>query len=104
MIARFLKAAIEGNHLAFTNEKPAKEVLAKELKLTDSKIIDISYNDFKLQTPRNMEPSIKGAENVITQIGGQGSTRVEDYMDSTVLAALRDGGFLFTMERKYGAR
>ena len=74
------------------------------LATNDSKIIDISYNDFKLQTPRNMEPSIKGAENVITQIGGQGSTRVEDYMDSTVLAALRDGGFLFTMERKYGAR
>ena len=103
VIARFLKAVIEGNHLAFANEKLAKEVLAKELKLTDSKIIDISYNDFKLQTPRNMEPSIKGAENVITQIGGQGSTKVEDYMDSTLIATLRDG-FFFTMERKYGTR
>jgi ABC-type nitrate/sulfonate/bicarbonate transport system substrate-binding protein len=104
VIGRFLKAAIEGNYLALTNEKLAKEVLAKELKLTDSKIVEISYNDFKLQTPRNMEPSIKGAENVITQIGGQGSTRVEDYVDSTLLGVLRDGGFLFTMERKYGTR
>src|SRR5215510_8129820 len=104
VIARFLKATIEGNHLAFTNEKLAKEVLAKELKLTDSKIIDISYNDFKLQTPRNMETSVKGAENVIAQIGGQGSTKVEDYMDSTLLAALREGGFFFVMERKYSAR
>jgi|SoiMethySBSTD1v2_1073268.scaffolds.fasta_scaffold34918_4 NitT/TauT family transport system substrate-binding protein len=104
VIARFLKAAIEGNHLALTNEKRAKEVLAKELKLTDGKIVDISYNDFKLQTPRNMEPSINGVENVIKQIGGQGSTKVEDYVDPTVLAALRDGGFLFTMERKYGTR
>jgi len=41
---------------------------------------------------------------VIKQIGGQGSTKVEDYVDPTVLAALRDGGFLFTMERKYGTR
>jgi ABC-type nitrate/sulfonate/bicarbonate transport system substrate-binding protein len=103
VIARFLKAAIEGNHLALTNEKLAKEVLAKELKLTDSKIVDISYNDFKLQTPRNMEPSIKGAENVIAQIGGQGSTKVDDYMDPTLIASLRDG-FFFTMERKYGTR
>jgi NitT/TauT family transport system substrate-binding protein len=103
VIARFLKAAIEGNHLALTNEKLAKEVLAKELKLTDSKIVDISYNDFKLQTPRNMEPSIKGAENVIAQIGGQGSTKVDDYMDPALIASLRDG-FFFTMERKYGTR
>src|SRR5262245_41648332 len=103
VIARFLKAAIEGNHISRTNEKRAKEVLAKELKLTDSKIVDISYNDFKLQTPRNLEPSIKGVENVIEQIGGQGSTKVEDYVDSTLIATLRDG-FFFTMERKYGTR
>jgi NitT/TauT family transport system substrate-binding protein len=104
VIGRFLKAAIEGNHLALTNEKLAKEVLAKELKLTDSKIVDISYSDFKLQTPRNMELSVKGAENVIAQIGGAGSTKVEDYVDSTLLGVLRDGGFLFAMERKYGTR
>jgi NitT/TauT family transport system substrate-binding protein len=104
VIGRFLRAAIEGNHLALTNEKLAKEVLAKELKLTDSKIVDVSYSDFKLQTPRNMEPSIAGAENVIAQIGGTGSTKVEDYVDSTLLGVLRDGGFLFAMERKYGPR
>jgi NitT/TauT family transport system substrate-binding protein len=101
VIGRFLKAAIEGNHLAFTNEKLAKEVLAKELKLTDSKIIDISYNDFKLQTPRNMEPSIMGAENVIAQIGGQGSIKIDDYVDQTLIGTLREGGFFFVMERKY---
>jgi len=104
VIGRFLKAAIEGNYLALANEKLAKEVLAKELKLSDSKIVDISYSDFKEQTPRNMELSIKGAENVIAQIGGAGSTKVEDYMDPSLLGVLRDGGFLFAMERKYGTR
>jgi hypothetical protein len=49
-----------------------------------------------------MELSIKGAENVIAQIGGQGSTKVEDYVDPTLLGVLRDGGFFFTMDRKYG--
>ena len=104
LIGRFLKAAIEGTHLAFTNEKLAKEVLAKELKLTDRRIIDISYSDFKLQTPRNMEPSVKGAENVIAQIGGTGSTKVDDYMDLALIGTLRDGGFFNVMERKYSAR
>ena len=37
LIVRFLKAAIEGNHLALTNEGLAKQVLAKELKLTNRK-------------------------------------------------------------------
>jgi ABC-type nitrate/sulfonate/bicarbonate transport system substrate-binding protein len=104
VIARFLKAAIEGNHLALTNEKLAKEVLAKELKLTDSKIVDISYRDFKLQAPRNMEPAIKGAENVIAQIGGAGNTKIEDYVDMTLINDLRGLGVFAILERKYGPR
>ena len=104
VIGRFLKATIEGNHLALTNEKLAKEVLAKELKLTDSGIVDISYSDFRRQTPRNMEPSIKGAENVIAQIGGQGSTRVADYVDMTLINDLRGLGIFALLERKYGTR
>src|SRR5262249_40195010 len=67
LIVRFLKAVIEGNHLALTSERLSKDVLARELKLTDPKIIDISYTDFKAQSPPNMEPSMKGAENVLAQ-------------------------------------
>jgi NitT/TauT family transport system substrate-binding protein len=104
LITRFLKAAIEGNYLALANERLAKDVLAKELKLTDRNIVDISYTDFKLQTPRNMEPSIRGAENVIAQIAGAGSTRLEDYMDMGLIEGLRNDGFFAAMERKYGAR
>jgi ABC-type nitrate/sulfonate/bicarbonate transport system substrate-binding protein len=104
VIVRFLKAAIEGNYLALTNEKLAKEVLPKELKLKDAKIVDISYTDFKLQTPHNMEPSIKGAENVIARIGGTGSTKLVDYMDLALVDGLRREGFFAAMERKYGTR
>jgi ABC-type nitrate/sulfonate/bicarbonate transport system substrate-binding protein len=104
VIGRFLRAAIEGNYLALTNETLAKEVLARELKLTDSKIIDISYNDFKLQSPRTLEPNIEAAMNVIAQIPGTGSRNVEDYMDPTLIANLRQQGLFAVMERKYGAR
>jgi ABC-type nitrate/sulfonate/bicarbonate transport system substrate-binding protein len=89
VIGRFLRAAIEGNYFALTNETRAKEVLARELKLTDSKIVDISYNDFKLQAPRTMEPTTEAAMNVIAQIPGPGSGNVEGYMNPTLIAYLR---------------
>ena len=104
LIVRFLKAAIEGNHLALANETLAKEVLARELKLADSKIVDISYTDFKLQTPLNMEPSMKGAENVVARIGGAGSRNLGDYVDTSLIDGLKRDGFFDAMERKYGKR
>jgi len=104
VFGRFLRAAIEGNYLALTNETRAKAVLARELKLTDSKIVDISYNDFKLQAPRTLEPTIESAMNVIAQIPGTGSRNAEDYMDATLITTLRQLGLFEVMERKYSAR
>jgi NitT/TauT family transport system substrate-binding protein len=101
VITRFVKAAIEGNHLALTNEMLAKDVLARELKLSDRKIVDISYTDFKLQTPLNMEPSDTGADNVLTQIGGSGSRNLADYIDTGVLDDLRKAGFFTNLALKY---
>src|SRR5450631_255027 len=60
VLVRFLKASIEGNYLALTDEKRAKDVLAKAVGITDRKIIDTSYNDFKQQSPINLEPSRPG--------------------------------------------
>ena len=45
LLARFLKATIEGNYLALADEKQAKNSLAKELKISDPKILHITYND-----------------------------------------------------------
>ena len=104
LITRFLKAVIEGNYLALTNADRAKQVLAKELKLSDRKIIDISYEDFKAQSPPNMEPSVKGAENVIAQIGGTGSRNLADYMDTALIEGLKKDGFFAQMEQKYNRR
>jgi ABC-type nitrate/sulfonate/bicarbonate transport system substrate-binding protein len=104
IVGRFLRATIEGNYLALTNETRAKEVLARELKLTDSKIVDISYTDFKLQAPRTMEPIIEAATNVIAQIPGTGSRNVEDYMEPSLITYLRQQGLFVLMERKYAKR
>ena len=97
---RFLKAVIEGNYLALTDPARAKEVLAKELRITDPKILDITYNDFKAQSPADLEISRPGAENILVQFPG-GSQKVEDYVDTSLLDALRSEGYFATMQQKY---
>jgi NitT/TauT family transport system substrate-binding protein len=101
---RFLKAVIEGNYLALTDAKRAKEVLTKELKLSDQKIVDISYEDFKAQSPLNMEPSAKGADNVIAQTAGTGSRNLADYIDNGILDDLKNTTFFTSLQQKYGVR
>jgi NitT/TauT family transport system substrate-binding protein len=100
MLTRFLKATIEGNYFALADERRAKEVLARELKISDPKILDITYSDFKALTPLDIEPSRRGAENMLAQFSG-GSSKIEDYLDVSLLEALREQGFFTAMARKY---
>ena len=100
VLMRFLKGTIEGNHLALTDETRAKDVLAKELKITDPKILDIAYSDFKAQSPINIEISRQGAGNILAQFPG-GSQKPEDYLDSSLIDALRTEGYFAAMAQKY---
>ena len=100
VLTRFLKATIEGNHLALSDETRGKEVLAKELKISDPNILDITYRDFKAQSPANLEISRSGAENILVQFPG-GSAKVEDYVDTSLLEALRSDGYFAAMAQKY---
>jgi ABC-type nitrate/sulfonate/bicarbonate transport system substrate-binding protein len=100
LLIRFLKGTIEGNYLALNDERRAKEVLAKELKIADPKVLDITYNDFKAQSPANIEISQPGAENILAQFPG-GSQRLEDYVDASLLAALKAEGYFTAMQQKY---
>jgi len=102
VLTRFLKASIEGNYLALTDEKRAKEVLAREARIADPKIVDTSYSDFKQQSPVNQEPSRPGAQNVIDQFPALKSRNVDDYIDASLLDGLKKEGFFAAMERKYG--
>jgi NitT/TauT family transport system substrate-binding protein len=101
LVTRFIKATIEGNYLALTNERLAKEVLARETKVTDPKIIEITYQDFRLQTPANLEPTRAAAENVIANSAPGGSSRVADYVDTAIIEQLKKEGFVAALQRKY---
>jgi ABC-type nitrate/sulfonate/bicarbonate transport system substrate-binding protein len=101
LLTRFLKATAEGNDIALTDEKRAKEVLQKELKISSPKILDITYNDFKQQSPVDLEPSLPGAENILKQFPNA-DQRVSDYVDTSLLEALKSDGFFNALAQKYG--
>jgi ABC-type nitrate/sulfonate/bicarbonate transport system substrate-binding protein len=104
VMTRFLKASIEGNYLALTDEKRAKDVLAREARIVEAKIIETSYDDFKQQSPVNLEPSRPGAQNIIDQFPVLKSRNIEDYIDAGILDGLKRQGFFAEMERKYARR
>jgi len=100
VLMRYLKASIEGNYLALTDEKRAKAVLAKELKIKDPKILEITYDDFKKQSPQNLVPSREGAQNILKQFPNV-SQNVGDFVDTSLLDALKSEGVFAALEQKY---
>ena len=100
VLLRFLKASIEGNYVALTDEKRAKDVLAKELKIADPKILDITYEDFKKQSPANLVPSLEGAQNILKQFPNV-SQNVGDFVDMSLLDALKSDGLFAALQQKY---
>lgn len=103
-VTGFLKATIEGNYLALGDETRARDVLARELQLTDPAHIDSSYANFRSLTPANAEIDRKGAENIIATVAPDSGRNVDDYVDTSVLDALRDEGFFNAMQKKYEKR
>jgi NitT/TauT family transport system substrate-binding protein len=92
-LLRFLKATIEGNHLAISDEQRAKAVLRKQFGVSDQGIIDISYTDFKEQTPLNAEIDINAARAVIRQIAKPDQSHdPSDYLDVSLLSTLKTKG------------
>jgi NitT/TauT family transport system substrate-binding protein len=102
VLVRFLKATIEGNYLALSDQGRAKDVLADETRVTDPNVIAISYDDFRQQTPSNIEPSRPGAENVIGQFPDGISRNVDDHVDMSLLEEIKRDGFLARLAQKYG--
>jgi NitT/TauT family transport system substrate-binding protein len=100
-LARFLKATAEGNFIALSDDKRAKEVLAKETSVSDAKIIAISYDDFRQQAPMDLAPVRRGAENIIAQFPDGVSRKVDDYVDTSVLDAIGKDGFFAQLQNKY---
>ena len=103
VLTRFIRATAEGNYLALTDENRAKAVLAKQAGITDPKILDIGYNDFKLLSPPNIEPGEAAAKNILAQFP-DASQKVEDYVDPSMIEFLRRMGMFLKWQRLYEAK
>jgi NitT/TauT family transport system substrate-binding protein len=105
LFLKFLKAYIEGTYFALANEARTKEVIAKAFKNNDPKILDAAFADFKRRIPRDAEPSRQGAANILAVLPTIGtkvaSTKVEDYIDASLIDDLKKSGFIEELKLKY---
>ena len=100
LVVAFIKATVEGNYLALADPKQAKNMLARELKLNDAKIVDQAYENFKRETPINAELTIEGAKNIIDVLQPD-NKNVNAYLDNSVHEGLQKEGFFDRMKTKY---
>jgi NitT/TauT family transport system substrate-binding protein len=96
----FIKATVEGNYLALADPARAKETLARELKLSDPKVVAEAYDNFKRETPLNAELTIEGARNIIDVLQPKNKD-VNAYLDNSIQEELTNAGFFRQMKEKY---
>ncbi len=99
-VVAFIKGTVEGNYFALANPDEAKKVLASELHLTDGKIIDQTYDNFKAETPRNAELTFEGAQNIVDVLEPR-DRDLNSYLDDSVQQDLVKEGFFESMQAKY---
>jgi NitT/TauT family transport system substrate-binding protein len=107
-ITRFLRAYIEGAERAFTDEKWAKEVIAKRFKTNDPKVIDATWRDYVASTSRDLTPTVEGAKSVLAQLKAIGLQTGSDdpmaFLDLALIDKLKTEGFIAKMQAQYGVK
>lgn len=102
VLIRFLKAYIEGAHLALSNKEVAEDVIRTTFKVGDPKAVEATYTLFVELMPPDATPTRAGAQGAIEQlqkIGSKiGSTNPNDYLDLSLLDSLRKEGFFATLK------
>ena len=86
--------------LALADERRAKEVLARQAGITDPKILDISYNDFRALSPADITPTAAAADSILKQFP-DASRNQADYIDTSILDGLRRDGVFAGLQQKY---
>ena len=93
-VLNFMRATIEGNYMAVSQPKRAKDILATRLKINNTKNLDLTYENFKNFTPLNCELTKKGGQNIINTINGSPTKQgLKNYMDDSIYRELKREGF-----------
>ena len=75
-------------------------MLAKELKITDQKSSTSPTTTSSSSRRRTSSRRAEGAENILKQFP-DGSQKVGDYVDTSLLDGLKKDGFFAAMQQKY---
>jgi len=106
LLKRFIKANVEGVYKALSDEKWAKEIIAKEFKTTSQPIIDDAYAVLKKVYPVDFTPAAAAVSNVIGEVHSMGppllTVEARNYVDLGPLDALKKEGFFADMKKRYG--
>lgn len=107
-LGRFMSATLEGAYRGLAEEAWAKQILARDYKIANPRILDIVFADFKAQMPLTALPTREASENVLALLPTFGvklkSQRIEDHVDTGVIDALIADGTVATLQRRYGLR
>jgi NitT/TauT family transport system substrate-binding protein len=102
----FVRGYIEGARWGLANPDKIKEVIATKFKTKDQKVIDATYAEFVKLMPRDGRISPEGSKIVIEQLTAlqvpMKSTKVEDYVDASIIDDLAKEGFLARLDQTYG--
>jgi NitT/TauT family transport system substrate-binding protein len=107
-LTRFVKAYIAGAYLALSDEAKAKQVIAQKFRTDDPKVIAATLTDFKRLMPRDAAPTVEGARNVVEQLTAIGTDvgrrKVEDHLELSIIAELKQDGYFAQLEKAYPIR
>ncbi len=97
-VRRFIRSIVEGIHFYRTHKARSVDLMAKYMKVTDPRLIEIAY-DFNAQTYRQKpHPFVQGIELVLEQLAqtipAAKTAEPERFIDARFVKELDDSGFI----------
>ena len=95
---RFIKAMVEGIHYYKTRKKDSINIMAKYMKTTDRKIIEVGYDFNSTEYGRKPYPSTNAAQLALEEIAQRNpkakEAKLEQFFDSAFIRELDESGFI----------
>lgn len=97
-IRSFMNAMVEAIHFFKGNKKRSMEIMAKYMRTTDWKIIEVGYDYDAEVYPRAPYPSIRGIQFALEEIGQENAAArkvdVKRFFDASFIQELDKSGFI----------
>jgi ABC-type nitrate/sulfonate/bicarbonate transport system substrate-binding protein len=106
LVTRVIKANIEGEYKALSDENWAKKIIADAYKTDSKAIVDAAYDQWKRTVARDFALSPVAVKNVIAEVNAMGpalsSMDPSNYVDTHFTDALKKDGFVAQVKKQYG--